>query len=112
MSLVSWPCRYSAASCPLSSSLPRAERSSRPHSSRSCLYWASSSTVAASVIPPILGRRERRPRSDHPLALCPSGLWLQAQRLLDMSNSFRHVETFGDDRGLREGDLRAFAAAR
>src|SRR5690349_12825838 len=31
--------------------------------------------------------------------------------LLDMSNSFRRVEKLGGNRGLREGDLRPFAAA-
>src|SRR5262245_13202643 len=50
MSLVSWPWRYSAASLPLISSFARPPRSTSPHSSRSCRYWASSSTVVASAI--------------------------------------------------------------
>ena len=64
-SLVSCPCRYSAASGPLTSSLPRSERSSRPHSSRSCRYWASSSTWSAGPSRPILrARRSVRRRRD------------------------------------------------
>ena len=61
-SLVSCPCRYSAASGPLTSSLPRAERSSRPHSSRSWRYWASSSSLGrGGHLGPILRARLRGP---------------------------------------------------
>src|SRR4051794_29971855 len=85
MSLVSWPCRYSAASEPQTRSLPRAERSSRPHSSRSCLYWASSSTVVASLIELILESRSGRPQGFCLLDVSKS--FLDMSKPLSRSNS-------------------------
>src|SRR3954468_11878600 len=53
MSFVSWPWRNSAASAPVSSSLPRSERSTTPALPRSSSY------SVATVTGPILGRPAR-----------------------------------------------------
>ena len=89
-SLVIWPCRYSAVSGPLTRSIPRVERSSSPHSSRSWRYWASSSDS------------RWRPSCDSrklALAALTSALLDLLKSVLDVSKSSQ------SHRGLREGDL-------